>query len=61
MGEFSVNPIDVTAEKLEKIVKMNINDLRIDESSDNNSFPTSKVVHESIIGETTKYIPLEAE
>lgn len=61
MGEFSVKPIDVTAEKLEKIVEMNINDLRIDETSDNNSFPTSKVVHESIIGETTKYLPLEAE
>ena len=61
MSNFGVKPIDVTVEKLEKIAKMDVNELSVNETSDNSSLPTSKVVHEAIVGETTKFLPLEAE
>lgn len=61
MSDFSVKPIDVTAEKLEAIGKMNINDIAIDENSDNSSFPTSKVVNEAIKGGTANLLPLDVD
>ena len=61
LSNFTIKPIQTTAERLEKIANMKIDDINIDESSDNNSLPTSKVVRETIMGETEKYLPLEAE
>lgn len=61
MSDFAVKPIDVTAEKLEAIGKMNINDVAVDENSDNSSFPTSKVVNEAIKGGTANLLPLDVE
>ena len=48
MADFDYIPINVTAEKIEKIANMDINDTGLDESSDNNSLPTSKLVYDTI-------------
>ena len=58
---FIVKPIDVSAEKIERIVKMDINDISVDENSDNSSFPTSKVVNEAVKSGTANLLPLDVD
>jgi predicted ATP-grasp superfamily ATP-dependent carboligase len=48
LADFDNIPIYTTAEKIEKIANMDINDTGLDESSDNNSLPTSKLVYDTI-------------
>ena len=48
MADFEPIAVNTTAEKLEKIANMDINDTGLDESSDNNSLPTSKLVYDTI-------------
>lgn len=48
LADFDSVAINVTAEQLEKIAKMDINSEGLDENSDDNSLPTSKLVYNAV-------------
>ena len=51
MADFEPIAVNTTAEKLEKIANMDIDDVTLDENSTDNSLPTSKLVFDTIENE----------
>ena len=56
MADFEYVSINTTAEKIERIANMDIDDVTLDENSTDNSLPTSKLVFDTIKNEVENKI-----